>query len=166
MHTHKNCSCKPTVMILSFRTDRSRQTVQTQIRLLLGAVWSGSSLFAIPFASFGQNILWFGLFVWILGSLQQSFLVCENLGTLRYSNEHPHHSYLLPNNEQKCLMTIVNHYTNMPLQHTAIVQGCENGNFQMKKCGNFLIFALNIDCGYTLEQLQRGGSNGFPQSMF
>ena len=35
-----------TVMILSFRTDRSGQTVQTQIRLLLGAVWSGSALFA------------------------------------------------------------------------------------------------------------------------
>ena len=24
-------------------------------------------------------------------------------------------------------------------------------NFQMKKCDIFLIFALNIDCGYTLE---------------
>ena len=48
-----------------------------------GAVWSGPSLFAIPFASFGQNALWFGLFVWILCSLQQSFLVSENLGTLR-----------------------------------------------------------------------------------
>ena len=34
------------VMILSFRTDRSGQTVQTQ-------VWSGSTLFAIPSASFG-----------------------------------------------------------------------------------------------------------------
>ena len=38
------------VMFLSFQTDRSRQTVQTQIR---GAVWSGSTLFAIPSASFG-----------------------------------------------------------------------------------------------------------------
>ena len=36
------------------------------------------------FASFGQNILWFDLFVWILGSLQQSFLASESLGTLRY----------------------------------------------------------------------------------
>ena len=70
------------VMTLSFRTDRSGQTVQTQTRLLL--VWSGSSLFAIPFASFGQNVLWFGLFVWILGSLQHKLLVSENLGTLRY----------------------------------------------------------------------------------
>ena len=49
-----------------------------------GAVWSGSSLFAIPFAAFGQNILRFDLFVWILGSLQQSFLASENLETLRY----------------------------------------------------------------------------------
>ena len=64
-------------MILSFRTDRSEQTVQTQIRLLLeeqsdqglhcadpdqtaprGAVWSGSTLFAIPSASFGLITLW------------------------------------------------------------------------------------------------------------
>ena len=36
------------VMILSFRTGRSGQTVQTQIRLLLGAVWSASTLFEIP----------------------------------------------------------------------------------------------------------------------
>ena len=65
-----------------------------------GAVWSGSSLFAVPFASFWHNTLrfglfvpfasfWhntlrFGLFVCILGRLQQSFLASENLGTLRY----------------------------------------------------------------------------------
>ena len=30
----------------------------------------------------------------------------------------------------------------------------------------FLIFAQNIDCGYTLEPTQRGGSNEYPQSMF
>ena len=29
-----------------------------------------------------------------------------------------------------------------------------------------LIFALNIDCGYTLEPPQLGGSNEYPQSMF
>ena len=74
-----------TEMTQSFRTDRSRQTVQTQIRLLLeeGAVWSGSSMFAIIFAPFWQNIKRFGLFVWILGSLQQTFLVSENLVTLQ-----------------------------------------------------------------------------------
>ena len=38
-----------TIMILNFQTDRSGQTVQTQIRLFL---WSGSTLFAIPSASF------------------------------------------------------------------------------------------------------------------
>ena len=30
----------------------------------------------------------------------------------------------------------------------------------------FLIFAQNIDCGYTIEPPQRGGSNEYPQSMF
>ena len=29
-----------------------------------------------------------------------------------------------------------------------------------------LIFAQKIDCGYTLEQPRRGGSNEYPQSMF
>ena len=30
----------------------------------------------------------------------------------------------------------------------------------------FLIFAQNIDCGYTLEPPRRGGSNEYPQYMF
>ena len=29
-----------------------------------------------------------------------------------------------------------------------------------------LISAYNIDCGYSLEPPRRGGSNGYPQSMF
>ena len=37
------------------------------------------------------------------------------------------------------------------MQHTAIFHGCKNNNFQMKNCDTFLIFAKNIDCGYTLE---------------
>ena len=43
------------------------------------------------------------------------------------------------------------HYANMPVQYTAIFQGFKNGNFQMKKCDSFLIFAQIIDRGYTLE---------------
>ena len=80
---NKEITAETTVMTLSFWTDiwNSADQDQTAPR---GAVWSGSSLFAIPFASFGQIILWFGLFVWVLGSLQQSFLASENLGTLQY----------------------------------------------------------------------------------
>ena len=36
----------------------------------------------------------------------------------------------------------------------------------MKKCDIFLIFAQNIDRGYTLEPPQWGGSNEYPRSMF
>ena len=43
------------------------------------------------------------------------------------------------------------HYANTPMQYTAIFHGCKNDNFQMKNYGVFLIFAQNIDCGYTLE---------------
>ena len=39
-------------------------------------------------------------------------------------------------------------------------------NFHRKKIDIFLIFAQNIDCGYTLELPRRGGSNEYPQSMF
>ena len=39
-------------------------------------------------------------------------------------------------------------------------------NFQLKIFDIFLIFAQNIDCGYTLEPPQRGGSIEYPQSMF
>ena len=67
-----------TVMILSFRIDRSEQTVQTQIRLLL-AVWSGSTLFAIPSAPFGHSTLWYNIFVRIKGDYLK-FQVSENLG--------------------------------------------------------------------------------------
>ena len=35
-----------------------------------------------------------------------------------------------------------------------------------KKNDIFLIFAQNIDCGYSLEPPCRGGSNEYPQSMF
>ena len=39
-------------------------------------------------------------------------------------------------------------------------------NFQLKIFDVFLIFAQNIDCGYTLEPPCQGGSNEYPQSMF
>ena len=54
----------------------------------------------------------------------------------------------------------------MSVQYTAIFHGCKKGNFQMKKCDFFLIFAQNIDRGYTLEPPHWGGSNEYPQSMF
>ena len=39
-------------------------------------------------------------------------------------------------------------------------------NFQLKIFDIFLIFAQNIDCGYTLEPPRLCGSNEYPQSMF
>ena len=39
-------------------------------------------------------------------------------------------------------------------QYTAIIHGCKNVHFQMKIFNIFLIFARNIDCGYTLEPPQ------------
>ena len=43
------------------------------------------------------------------------------------------------------------HYNNTPMQYTVIFNGCKNDNFQMKIFDIFLIFAQNIDNGYTLE---------------
>ena len=39
-------------------------------------------------------------------------------------------------------------------------------NFQIKNSDIFHISAQNIDCGYSLEPPQRGGSKEYPQSMF
>ena len=39
-------------------------------------------------------------------------------------------------------------------------------NFQRNIFDIFLIFAQNIDCGYTFEPPRQGGSNEYPQSMF
>ena len=44
------------------------------------------------------------------------------------------------------------HYANMPVQYTAIFHGCKNDNFQLKNCDIFLIFASNIDHGYTVRR--------------
>ena len=42
----------------------------------------------------------------------------------------------------------------------------KNENLQQNSFDIFLIFAQNIDCGYTLGPPRRGGSNEYPQSMF
>ena len=55
---------------------------------------------------------------------------------------------------------------NMPMQSTAFVFDSKNENFTGKILIFFLIFAQNIDRGYTLEPPCRGGSNEYPQSMF
>ena len=73
--------CNDPKFLDRYRWANSADPDQTAPR---GAIWSGSSLFAIPFASFRRNTLWFGFFVWISGRLQQSFLASENLGTLWY----------------------------------------------------------------------------------
>ena len=42
----------------------------------------------------------------------------------------------------------------------------KNEHFQIKKSDIFHISVQNIDCEYSLEPPQRGGSNEYPQSMF
>ena len=42
----------------------------------------------------------------------------------------------------------------------------QNLKIALEKNDIFLIFAQNIDRGYTLEPPRRGGSNEYPQSMF
>ena len=52
------------------------------------------------------------------------------------------------------------------MQYTENVFGYKNENFDWKNFDIFLIFAQNINCGYTLEPPRRGGSNEKPQCMF
>ena len=58
------------------------------------------------------------------------------------------------------------HYKNMPMQYTVIFKVVKNENFQWKIFDIFLIFAQNIDCGYTLEPPRIGGSDEYIQCMF
>ena len=80
----KNLS-NTTVMILNFRKDRSWQTLQTLIRLLLEEQ-SDQGLHCLLFNFHRVNEIpfKFGLFVRILCRLQQRFPASQNLGTIRY----------------------------------------------------------------------------------
>ena len=61
----------------------------------------------------------------------------------------------------QCCVVIVGHplietliTKTCPCDKQQIFHGCKKDNFQMKNCDVFLIFAQNIDCGYTLEPPQ------------
>ena len=59
------------------------------------------------------------------------------------------------------------HYENTPMQYTEILTSVKNEEKKSEeKIDILLIFAQDIDCGYTLEPPRRGGSNEYPQSMF
>ena len=54
---------------------------------------------------------------------------------------------------------------NCPCNIQRIVSAVKIENFSRKCYDIFLIFAQNIDCGYTLEPPRRGGSNEYSQTM-
>ena len=58
---------------------------------------------------------------------------------------------MLPASMVIACMQLNSHYENISMHYTAIFHSSKKGYFQMKKCDTFLIFAQNIDCGYTLE---------------
>ena len=58
------------------------------------------------------------------------------------------------------------HYENMPIQTYWKFYHQKMNIFRKKILIFFLISAQNIDCRYSLEPPQRGGSNKYPQSMF
>ena len=47
------------------------------------------------------------------------------------------------------------YYENLPMQYTEIISPVKIEKFQPKSLDIFLIFAQNIDCGYTLEPPRR-----------
>ena len=73
--------------------------------------------------------------------------------------------YIFPRLTSSC-NSLSSHYENFPLQYTEIFLALKIEKFQLKIFDIFLIFAQNIDCGYSLEPPCRGGSNEYPQSMF
>ena len=86
---------------------------------------------------------------------------------VQYLSTSAHHIYFSFNIWDLVSLKKINsemHYANLSVQYTALFHGCKTDNFQMKFFDIFLIFAQNIDCGYSLEP--RGGSNEYPHSMF
>ena len=75
-------------------------------------------------------------------------MVSHNKTTTAEKNEI---SYSLDELANKKRIRQIDNYVNMPMLYTEIVFGCKNENFHWKKIDIFLIFAQNIDCGYTLE---------------
>ena len=73
-----------TIITLSFRTYSSEQTVQTQIRLLLEEQSDQGLHCSLFHLHLLDKIPWGLASVWVLGSLQQSSVASENLGTLLY----------------------------------------------------------------------------------
>ena len=63
------------------------------------------------------------------------------------------------------IWSYASHYENAPIQIYKKSHLQKLKNFR-QKIDIFLIFAQNIDCGYSLEPPRRGGSNEYPQSMF
>ena len=51
------------------------------------------------------------------------------------------------------------------MQYKEIFKVVKNEKFQLKKFDIFLIFAQNIDCGYTLVLPRRGSSNEYPYTL-
>ena len=83
------------------------------------------------------------------------FFHLEGLAGLRIGSNCPDYCLLLPFTLRKLAHAINRDFLALKIEH-----------FQLKKFDIFLIFAQNIDCGYSLEPPRRGGSNEYPQSMF
>ena len=54
-----------------------------------------------------------------------------------------------------CDSVLQAHYENMPMQYKEMFKIVKNVNFPLKHFDIFLIFAQNIDCGYTVEPPRR-----------
>ena len=82
----------------------------------------------------------------------QSILRYSSSGTQKYARKRIQHEF--EERIDKPVPWVTVHYDDTPVQYTAIFHGCKNDKFQMKNCDIFLIFAQNIDLGYTLEPPQ------------
>ena len=98
-----------------------------------GAVWSGSTLFAIPSASFGLIILWQSHIVQIFEWLQQIFWVSKYFGNLRY--------FFFNSTQMHILAVIIFHYcVYKETRKLQILIACENFFFLHFWCPTISFF--------------------------
>ena len=81
------------------------------------------------------------------------------MGRFRTATNTVNHSLNSPN-------WYCSYYENTSMYYTYFSYVVKIKNFLQKIFDIFLMFAQNINCGYTLEPPRRGGSNEYPQTMF
>ena len=99
--------------------------------------------------------------------LRLTIFMARSMHIIKYVFKYKKISATVQQNKNRKFQNVKSwHYENTPMLNIDLSLVVKIENFQQKIFDIFLIFAQNIDCGYTLEPPRLGGPNEYPQSMF